>query len=42
MSEQGADIWGGKKEKVKKRRGSRQLIMHVAILNPVPSGTQQC
>jgi hypothetical protein len=31
MSKQGADIWGGKKEKGKKRR-NRQLIMDVAIL----------
>jgi len=42
MSKQGADIWGGKKEKGKKRRRSRQLIMDVAILNPIPSAMQQC
>jgi len=41
MSEQGADIWGGKKEKGKKRMGSRQLIMCAAILNPIPSAMQQ-
>jgi hypothetical protein len=26
----------------KKRRRNKQLIMDVAILNPIPSATQQC
>jgi len=38
MSKQGAEIWAGKKEKgkKKKRRRNIQLIMDVAILNPIP------